>query len=68
MITIVIAVYAVVMLTIVLAVFAAARRPEPKRPTVVFEESPARRSPKPDFIPTQSAAKHGGTEVLAFEA
>ena len=68
MITVVIAGYVALMLTIVLAVFAAARRPAPKPPAIVFEELPGRRSAKPVFRPTVPPSANGGTEVLAFEA
>ena len=67
MITIVVACYAVLMLTIVLALFAAARRPQPKMSTVSLEEMPVRRSAKPVFQPTVSGTVNGGSEVLAFE-
>jgi hypothetical protein len=56
------------MLTIVMAVFAAAGRPTPKAPSVVFEELPVRRSAPPVFKPAVPNAENGGTEVLAFEA
>jgi hypothetical protein len=70
MTTIVIAAYAVLMLTIVLAVFAgAARRPEPKpHQNVAAAEVPVRQAKKaPRNLATPSKV-HGGTEVLAFGA
>jgi hypothetical protein len=71
MTTIVIAAYAVLMLTIVLAVFAgAARRPEPKpqQNAVAAVEVPVRQAKKaPRNLATPSKV-HGGTEVLAFGA
>jgi hypothetical protein len=67
MITIVIAGYAALMLTIVLAVFGAAARSTPKPPAVVFDEIPVRRGAKPVFKPITPTATNGGSEVLAFE-
>jgi hypothetical protein len=67
MITIVIAGYAVLMLTIVLALFTAARRPSPK-PAVQIEEMRVRRSVQPVLMPSIPTSERGGTEVLAFEA
>ena len=70
MITIVIAGYAALMLTIVLALFAgAARRPEP-RPlgTVAAEVLPKQRAKKAARPSTTPSKVHGGTEVLAFGA
>ena len=69
MITIVIAGYAVLMLTIVFALLGAARRPEPKPDApVMTAELPVRPKkvvrPRP-LIPSKV---HGGTEVLAFGA
>jgi hypothetical protein len=68
MITIVIAGYAVVMLTIVLALAVAAGRPQPKPSDVVLEAPDALRSAPPVFRPTIPTSNRGGTEVLAFEA
>lgn len=67
MITVVIAGYAILMLTIVLALVAAAARPEPKPSNAILDDSAVRRSAKPAFTPTP-ASSNGGTEVLAFEA
>ena len=68
MITIVLAGYAVLMLTIVMALFSAARRKTPK-PAVALEEMPVRRTAKPVLTPiTMTPAERGGTEILAFEA
>ena len=67
MITVVIAGYAILMLTIVLALVAAAGRPTPTvSEDVVLDARAVRRTAKPVFKPT--AANNGGTEVLAFEA
>ena len=69
MITIVIAGYATLVLTVVFALLAAARRPQPKPNTpVTLAELPVRpkRAVRPmAFTPSKV---HGGTEVLAFEA
>lgn len=68
MITIVIAGYAVLMLTIVLSLVAAAARPTPKPcEEVILDARAVRRTPaKPVFQPMPTATS-GGTEVLAFE-
>jgi hypothetical protein len=68
MLTIVIAGYAVVMLTIVLALVGAAGRPQPKASDIVLEEPVVRRSAPPVFRPSVPTSNRGGTEVLAFEA
>ena len=68
MITVVIAGYAILMLTIVLALVAAAGRPVPTvSEDVVLDARAVRRTAKPVFKPTPTA-NAGGTEVLAFEA
>jgi hypothetical protein len=68
MITVVIAGYAVLMLTIVLAFAASAGRPTPKlSDDVVLDARAVRRTAKPVFTPMPTA-NNGGTEVLAFEA
>ena len=68
MITAVVSGYAVLMLTIVLALLSAARRPEPKPSDVAVEELPVRRAPRPVQPPPARATVHGGTEVLAIGA
>ena len=71
MITIVIAGYVALVLTIVLALFAgAARRPEPKPQGIVATAAlPVERAKKPARKNAASPSKvHGGTEVLAFGA
>lgn len=71
MITIVIAGYVALMLTIVLALFAgAARRPEPKPQGIVAAEVlPVERAKKPARKNTAAPSKvRGGSEVLAFGA
>lgn len=69
MITIVIAGYAVLMLTIVLSLVASAARPTPKPcEEVILDARAVRRAPaKPVFTPMPTP-NSGGTEVLAFEA
>ena len=66
MITIVISGYAVLMLTIVLALLAAARRPEPKPGAVAVEELPVRRASRPVQPQPVRSSVHGGTEVFAI--
>lgn len=72
MISIVLAGYATLMLTIVLALFtAAARRPESSaqaNASVAAEELPVRRAQKPSRPTPPRTKVHGGTEVLAFGA
>jgi hypothetical protein len=70
MITIVVAGYAALMLTIVLALFAgAARRPEPKpQGKVAGDGSPMPRAKKVARSTATPSKVHGGTEVLAFGA
>ena len=68
MITIVIAGYAALMLTIVVALFKSATRPAPKPSGIVLDDYSVRRAPRPVFMPTIQTSTHGGAEVLAFEA
>lgn len=68
MITIVVAGYAALMLTIVLSLVASAARSTPKPSDVVLDDSAVRRAPKPVFAPASTVSNSGGTEVLAFEA
>ena len=68
MITIVLAAYAVLVLTIVLGLVAAAGRPEPKPSSVALNEPSVRNSAPPVYTPTIPAHERGGSEVLAFEA
>ena len=71
MITVVIAGYVALMLTIVLALFAGAvRRPEPKPHDIVAAEVlPVERAKKPARRNMPSPSKvRGGSEVLAFGA
>ena len=68
MITVVIAGYAIMMLTIVLSLVAAAARPKPKPSDIILDERAVRRTAKPVFTPSIAISSNGGTEVLSFEA
>jgi hypothetical protein len=68
MIPMVITGYATLMLTIVFALMAATRRPEPKPSELEAEElQPVRRVKRPTSQPVPSRVR-GGAEVLAFGA
>jgi len=69
MISIVIASYATLVLTIVFALLAAARRPQPKpNAPVTMAELPVRPKKVARSMTLTPSKVHGGTEVLAFGA
>jgi len=68
MITVIIASYAILVLTVVFALLAAARRPAPKRNAAVLAELPVRPKKVARSMTLTPSKVHGGTEVLAFGA